>query len=66
MITTVSDALSSQRGPDTRIGRRASRRFVEFDLDRSRDSRRRYRILSSARKVAALFHHDVEDRQSLR
>ena len=67
MISTLPSALGLQSRSRTDTDRSFSRqRFLEFELDRSRDSRRRYRVVSSARKLAALFHHDIKDRQSLR
>ena len=65
MITALSNAFSSQPSSYADTDRLTSQRIVDFDLDRSRASRRRYLVLSSARKVAALFHHDIEDRPSL-
>lgn len=46
--------------------RASSRQFVEFDHDRSRDCRRRHRVLSSALRVAALFHPGIDDRRIVR
>ena len=67
MISTLPSALGLQSRSRTDTDRSFSRqRFLEFELDRSRDSRRRYRVVLSARKLAALFHHDIKDRQSLR
>ena len=52
MIATLSSALS--------MGRLFSkRRFVKLDLDRARASRHRHRVLESARKMNALFHHET-------
>jgi len=52
MVATLSSALS--------MGRLFSkRRFVKLDLDRSRASRHRHRVLASARKMTALFHHET-------
>jgi hypothetical protein len=65
MITALSNAFSSQPNSYTDTDCLTSQRFVDFDLDRSRASRRRQRVLSSAREVVALFHHDIEDRASL-
>jgi hypothetical protein len=66
MISTLSSALSMQSSSHTDTDRPSSKkRFVNFDLDRSRASRHRHRVLSSARKMAALFHHDFKDRQNL-
>ncbi len=56
----ISPSSSSARSDAPR-----SPRSFEFDLDRSRDCRRRHRVLSSARRVTALFHHDIEDRQTI-
>ena len=65
MISTLSSALSMQGNSHTDMDRLSSkRRFVNLDLDRSRASRHRHRVLSSARKMAALFHHEIKDRQS--
>ena len=65
MISTLSIALNMQSSSHTDMDRLFStRRFVNLDLDRSRASRHRHRILSSARKMAALFHHEIKDRQS--
>jgi hypothetical protein len=65
MISTLSSALSMQSSSHTDMDRLSSkRRFVNLDLDRSRASRHRHRVLSSARKMAALFHHEIKDRQS--
>jgi hypothetical protein len=36
-----------------------------YELNRSRDSRRRYRVLSSTRKLIALFNHDIKDHHGL-
>jgi hypothetical protein len=65
MISTLSSALSMQSSSHTDMDRLSSkRRFVNLDLDRSRASRHRHRVLSSARKMAALFHHEIKARQS--
>ena len=65
MISTLSSALSMQSSSHTDMDRLSSkRRFVNLDLDRSRASRHRHRVLSSARKMAALFYHEIKDRQS--
>lgn len=65
MISTLSNDLSMQGNSHTDMDRLSSkRRFVNLDLDRSRASRHRHRVLSSARKMAALFHHEIKDRQS--
>lgn len=67
MISTLPGALDLQSRSCTDTDRSSSKqRFVEFELDRSRDSRRRHRVVSSARRLAALFHQDGNDRQSLR
>lgn len=63
MISTLPSAFSLQSSSRTSDRPSSKRRVAEFELDRSRDSRHRHRILSSARKIAALFHHDIEDRQ---
>ena len=66
MISTLSSAISMQSGLQADADRPSSKkRFVNFDLDRSRASRHRHRVLSSTRKIAALFHHDIKDRQNL-
>ena len=62
MITTLPDAPGRQRNTDP--DRPHSQRFSGFDLYRSRDCRRRHRVVCSAQKVTALFHDDVEDRRS--
>ena len=47
---------SAQIDAMSRIGeQRAAERFIDFDLERSRPSRRRHRILVSAQRVTALF-----------
>ncbi len=63
MRTMRSNAQGSQGSSTTDTERLSWQRFADFDLDRSRDCRRRHRVLSSAWKVAELFHH--EDRQRL-
>jgi hypothetical protein len=64
MISTLSSTLSMQGNSHTDMDRLSSkRRFVNLGLDRSRASRHRHRVLSSARKMAALFQHEIEDRQ---
>ena len=66
MFSTLPSVLGLQSRSRADTDRLSSKqRFVEFELDRSRDSRRRHRVVSSARKLAALFHHDTKDRQSL-
>jgi hypothetical protein len=64
MHSSALNLLSSSRNDPDRLS--SKQRFVNFEIDRSRDSRHRHRVLSSARKIAALFHHDIKDRQSLR
>jgi hypothetical protein len=65
MISTLSIALNMQSSAHTDMARLSSkRRFVNLDLDRSRASRHRHRVLSSARKMAALLNHEIKDRQS--
>jgi hypothetical protein len=65
MISPISSALSLQSNPRTDRLSSKQRLFI-FHLDRSRASRHRHRVLASARKVAATFDHDIEDRQSQR
>ena len=38
-------------------GRRPTARFVDFDIERSSEARRRHRVIASARHLAALFEH---------
>jgi len=67
MISTLSRTFGSQNSSRTDTDRPFSKqRFIEFELERSRDSRRRLRVLSSARRLTALFHHDMKDRHGLR
>jgi hypothetical protein len=65
MIAALSGALTSQAGSRSETDRRRAEPSVDFELHRSRSSLRRHRVLSSAAKVAALFHNDSEDGQSL-
>ncbi len=66
MISRLSNAPSLQGSSQIKTGRLCSKEpFVDFELDRSRASRRRYRVLSSTRKIAGLFHHDTKDCQRL-
>jgi hypothetical protein len=63
MISPLSSGLSLQSSLRTDT-LSSKQRFVGFELDRSRDSRHRHRVLSSARKIAALFHHDIRDKRA--
>ncbi len=65
MKPTHSNSFRPQGGSRTGTDRPFVQAFPDFDLNRSRDCRRRHRVISSAQKVAALFHHDIEDRQRL-
>jgi hypothetical protein len=59
MISTLSIPLSMQSSSHTEVDRPTLKRlFVDFDLDRSRASRHRHRVLSSARKTTAWFHQE--------
>ena len=57
----------AQKPPSSKCGCPVCKkqRFVEFELNRSHDSRRRYRVLSSTRKLIALFHYDIKDHHGL-
>jgi hypothetical protein len=60
MISTPSIPLSMQSSSHTELDRPPfNRLFVDFDLDRSRASRHRHRVLSSAKKTTAWFHHEI-------
>ncbi|MDE2467576.1 MAG: hypothetical protein KGL35_02225 [Bradyrhizobium sp.] len=66
MISTLPSVVRLQSRSRTDPDRSSlKQRLAEFELDRSRASRRRHRVLSSARKLAALFHDNMSDRQNL-
>lgn len=46
-------------------GRRLAERSVDFDLERSRESRWRHRVLLSAQHLAAFFEYHSDHSQSL-
>ena len=60
MISTLSIPVSMQSSSHTEVGRPSlNRLFVDFDLDRSRASRHRHRVLTSAKKTIAWLHHEI-------
>jgi hypothetical protein len=51
----LSQSLASTEATSRMDIRRPAARSVGFDLERSRQSRRRHRVLASAQQLAALF-----------
>jgi hypothetical protein len=58
--STARTEIMSRNG-----GRRNTEPAVDFDLDRSRESRRRHRVLVSAQHFAALFEYHGDRGPSL-
>ena len=69
MTGALSTLHHLQRPAHTEIsrigGRRPAERSVDFDLERSRESRRRHRVLISAQHLAAFFDCHSDHSQSL-
>lgn len=64
MTATPSHSLSLQSRLSIAHRPSSTRRFVNLDLERSPASLHRHRVLSSARRVTALFYPDIEHRQN--
>ena len=65
MAAALSGTFISQTGSHPEKDRPRAEPSVDFELHRSRSSLRRHRVLSSAAKIAALFHNDSENGRSL-
>ncbi|MBV9561598.1 MAG: hypothetical protein JOY90_14285 [Bradyrhizobium sp.] len=61
MAAALSGTFTLQIGSHPEKDRPGAEPSVDFQLHRSRSSLRRHRVLSSAAKVAALFHNESAD-----